>query len=55
MNAFATIAARLQVLEALEAENVELRAFVENVAGVYEIADIQELIHDACRLARGWA
>lgn len=47
MNAVATIAARLQVLDAMEAENARLWKFVDELASAYEIADIQDLIHRA--------
>jgi hypothetical protein len=52
MNAMATIAARLQVLEALEGENARLWDFVDDVASVYEIADIQDVISKARQMQR---
>lgn len=51
----AMIAARLQVLEALEAENVRLRAFIARVGGAYDIADISELQDEASAMSREWA
>lgn len=54
MNAMAKIGARLQVLDALEAENAKLRVFVSDVADCFELADLQDLIERATTMRLEW-
>lgn len=51
----AGIGARLAILEALEAENVKLREFIEDVAHTYGLGDVQDIIERAGKMSEGWA